>query len=534
MAKTANPVANLPTIAGYTLQALLATERDNSEYLATDERLQRKVALRVWDLMDNNLPHALRQGAQLLAQINHPNVIKLYDLVEVPQQLILVTEHVQGTSLAKLQQRQTLSTEQKISILQQISNGIQAIHCAGVLHAQLTAEHIWVTAQGTVKIRDLGLAQTMVSIAAGATPPQLSQQQRSRQQKTGHQRPLSPEQAAGLPLDLKADVFAFGLLAYQLLAGRQPYGSDQAWDPTAVDIQLVASDAAHITSPLPIPLLSLVNACLQRNKHLRPINFAAITAVLHQIEQDILYGDTVAGADTFLDAVTALQLARSPETATAPAARNGNSAVNGKPPTTPPGRAWLAFNQFSQYPSWLTITLLAAASLALLTVLMTTLSPALLPTLAPPAAKQPTGFASTPLKVAILMSHASAASQVSLAAQQQLQDRIEQGLRQHLETQQQLELLPGKLTQMQSTATATNTYLQQARALAAALIVHTYLSCGAQRCIVSLEVLRLPSGGVVAQRQWYTYLGADHQAYLTASQEAELLLDTLEHTGEYW
>ena len=554
MANTADLLLHPNLVPGYELQQLIGTGAESTVYLATDERLKRNVAIKVVELADTQARNRALNEARLLGRINHPNVVKLYDVVEEPEHLILIMEYLQGMTLAKLQCQQSMAIDQKLSILQQVSNGVQAIHNAGIVHADLTAANIWVTAQGTVKMLDLGISQSIAKANTSGNQHSLhaSPQAKPVVHPKARQQALSPEQVLGLPLDIKSDVFTFGLLAYQVLSGSLPYPNGDKSKLANFIVSLDARDATHIMPSLPTPMVSLVNACLQKEKHLRPINFSAITALLQQIEQDIMHGDNMPDVAAFLDEVPMMKLVRPSEPAqeskapthdssahpTTKSTANKTKATKAKKaqPLTPVPTQQTKPLFSTKLLSWLIpimLVLLAATYVLLANRIQEPTSNVQKPSL-PSVWLSSAGTlatASAAKSVIVLPPQITASTRTSSVQLQQLQASIEDGTRRQFDSDQRFSLLPRNAIMSAPTLTTSALYttatLDNAKAIAPDTIVQSYVNCTQLRCTVSAEALAAPHWRVVAQHQWFTQTGSNLASYNAAQYETASLTSAL-------
>ena len=262
-------------------------------YLATDERLQRKVAIK--KLLSNpnsrNAHARIRREALLLAQLNHSNIVQIYDVVEDDSDIALVMEFVDGCSLERWQRERSPDLKQKLQLLKQICAGLSRAHAAGIIHRDLKSENILIDSGGTVKITDFGIAKN-------------SQEESNltrEQHVAGSWGAMSPEQAQGKTIDHRSDLFAFGVLAYRLLCGQNPFGDNKS--PYVIIDRVVNAPhppAARLCPELPTALSELLDRLLAKKPEQRPVN-ASIVAD----ELDALLGYSQSGSFTRTHSLTA-------------------------------------------------------------------------------------------------------------------------------------------------------------------------------------------------------------------------------------
>ena len=204
----------------YTIIRLLGSGGMASVYQAWDETLGTAVALKLIRV-DATTPRAeLRQledrfkrELKLARQVTHPNVVRIHDLGEVESTLYLTMEYVQGADLATLLQREPrLPLPRVLLLARQIAAGLAAAHKAGIVHRDLKPANVMVDAQDHALLMDFGIARSTTAATINTMPGSL----------IGTLDYMAPEQARGEPTDERTDVYAFGLILYELLAGGRP------------------------------------------------------------------------------------------------------------------------------------------------------------------------------------------------------------------------------------------------------------------------------------------------------------------------
>ena len=183
-------------------------------YLARDTRLDRQVAIKCLrtELFEPHYRERFKREALLLAKLNHPNIVQIYDFIETPDQLALVMEYVDGQNLQARLREHLVPMAQRMTWLTQIAQGLAVAHDSGIIHRDLKAENILINQRNTAKISDLGIAKSQ-DFNATITD-----------HVAGSYASMSPEQAMGEALDFKSDLFSFGILAYHMLCGAHPFG----------------------------------------------------------------------------------------------------------------------------------------------------------------------------------------------------------------------------------------------------------------------------------------------------------------------
>jgi Protein kinase domain len=213
-------------------------------FRATHNKLGRTVAIKILPRRDKD--HAefaarFEREARALAQLDHPNILTLHDFGEAEEWAFLVTEFVAGEDLRARLRRRDLSVERALEILRQITDGLAYAHARGVIHRDIKPENILVGAEGRVRIADFGLARVRGDIAVISVT--------QSNQVVGTPNYMAPElRGGGAVVDARSDVFALGVVAYELLTADLPVGNFQrpsqrvALDPTIDRIVLRALD----------------------------------------------------------------------------------------------------------------------------------------------------------------------------------------------------------------------------------------------------------------------------------------------------
>jgi eukaryotic-like serine/threonine-protein kinase len=240
-------------------------------YRARDTKLARDVALKVLPDAFARDPERLarfRREAQVLASLNHPHIASIYGLEESHGTSALVLELVDGMTLSDRLMHGPLPLEEAWSIARQIAEAVEAAHDRGIIHRDLKPANIKLRADGTVKVLDFGLAKAL-DPAATATDasqwPTLTSPAATRVGVImGTAAYMSPEQARGRTVDKRADVWAFGCLLYEMLAGTRPFEGDDVSETMARVIER-EPDWSALSKTAPTPVVRVIRRCLQKD-----------------------------------------------------------------------------------------------------------------------------------------------------------------------------------------------------------------------------------------------------------------------------
>lgn len=270
----------------YQIKQLLGQGGMSSVYLAEDLQLQRAVAIKILNL--DGPHHSVNDGlkeARLLARLNHPNIVQIYQVLPLDNEIALVMECLSGKTLYQCQREQMIPLVQKLQWLYQISDGLAAAHAVGVIHCDLKLANILIGDNQTVKITDFGISQ-------------LQTEQQKSGQHYGSQASMSPEQLQNQPIDYRSDLFSLGVLAYQLIVGQHPFGSGHGTDIARRIVTDAPMDAYDVTPPMPPTLAALLNQLLAKTPAQRPDSTINVAERFKQIltafsQQEILNQATV-------------------------------------------------------------------------------------------------------------------------------------------------------------------------------------------------------------------------------------------------
>lgn len=233
-------------------------------YRAFDERLERWVAVKLvrTDLEGNEDARSrLRREARSAASLSHPSIVQVHDVVESFDGDAIVLELVDGVSLGQLLVNGPLPIPQVRLLAREIAEGLAAAHGRGFIHRDLKPDNVMVTPDGHAKILDFGLAKRFEGEEAPLTRTDAA---------VGTFRSMSPEQARGLPLDHRSDLFALGILIYEMLTGRPPFAAASTYETLTRICTTEPTPVIELRPDAPSDLIHLVNNLLEKDPALRP------------------------------------------------------------------------------------------------------------------------------------------------------------------------------------------------------------------------------------------------------------------------
>ncbi|WP_022880626.1 Stk1 family PASTA domain-containing Ser/Thr kinase [Gryllotalpicola ginsengisoli] len=284
----------------YQVRSRIARGGMATVYLATDLRLERRVALKVMHSHladDTNFKTRFVQEARSAARLAHPNVVNVFDQGQDDDMAYLVMEYLPGITLRDLlRDYGKLTPEQAIDIMESVLSGLAAAHKAGIVHRDLKPENVMLADDGRIKLGDFGLARA--ATAATGTGQAL----------LGTIAYLSPELVTRGIADTRSDIYAVGIMLYEMLTGEQPFQGEQ---PMQIAYQH-ANDTVprpSIKNPLVPPQLDeLVLWATNRDPEKRPADARELLERLYEVERAVHAG---IGADAGLDATMVIAPAAS-------------------------------------------------------------------------------------------------------------------------------------------------------------------------------------------------------------------------------
>jgi serine/threonine protein kinase/Flp pilus assembly protein TadD len=226
-------------------------------YQARDRDLDRMIALKVIRpelATDPAILQRFKQELILARNITHKNVVRIYDMGESVGIRYITMEYVDGEDLRTLLRRHgKFSAEQTIPMIEQVCRALDAAHAEGVIHRDLKPQNIMRDKQGRIVVMDFGLARSLGDTGLTQTGAIV-----------GTMEYMSPEQAMGMPLDQRSDIFSVGLIFYELLTGKAPYKADTAIASLMRRTREPATPASDVDTSVAKSLSAIVGRCLER------------------------------------------------------------------------------------------------------------------------------------------------------------------------------------------------------------------------------------------------------------------------------
>ena len=268
------PMLNLEpggTLGPYRIDALIGEGGMGQVYRAHDSRIGRDVAIKVLPpeyAADVERLRRFEQESRATGALNHPNILTLYDVGTANGQPYLVMELLDGETLRDRISRGALSSARACEVAAGVARGLSAAHAKGVVHRDLKPENIMITRDGRVKVLDFGIAKLratvapdgLTSTAAVRTAPQIV---------LGTAGYMAPEQVSGLPADERADLFALGVILFELLTGRRAFDRDSRVETLNAILHDDPPPLVNPAAPVPQVVERIVQRCLEKDPDAR-------------------------------------------------------------------------------------------------------------------------------------------------------------------------------------------------------------------------------------------------------------------------
>lgn len=252
-------------------------------YVAYDQRLERRVAVKrmLAGKGDPRRRERLRREARTTAQLAHPAIVQVFDLIEDEDNDWIVMELVEGTPLARLLVNGPLDIDLILKYGLHIAEGLAAAHHLGIVHRDLKTENVMILPDNRVKILDFGLAKRFDFLADKGSDKALSQPG----EVMGTGRAMSPEQARGLEVGPRSDLFSFGVLLYEMLTGVSPFRAESLGDTLKRVATHQPKLVAELVDGVPRALAELVDRLLRKAPELRPASAREVADELDQLAE---------------------------------------------------------------------------------------------------------------------------------------------------------------------------------------------------------------------------------------------------------
>src|SRR2546423_9927218 len=243
-------------------------------YLAEDMRLGRRVAMKLLPrefTKDVNRLRRFEQEARAASALNHPNILTIYEIGRAGASHFIATEFIDGETLRQRVQREGVEIIEAIDVAVQIASALAVAHKAGIIHRDIKPENVMLREDGLVKVLDFGLVKLAEKrlIAADAEATTLAQVKTAPGLIMGTVNYMSPEQARGVEVDERTDIFSLGAVLYEMIAGRSPFDGETTSDVISLLLQKEPQPLARLAPDVPAELARIVMKALRKDREER-------------------------------------------------------------------------------------------------------------------------------------------------------------------------------------------------------------------------------------------------------------------------
>jgi eukaryotic-like serine/threonine-protein kinase len=280
------------TILQYHLTEKIGGDGMGVVWKALDTRLNRDVVLKFLpEALNADASHRERflREARAASALNHPNIVTVYDINSVSGEIFIVMEYVRGRTLADiLREGRRLFPAVAVDYARQLCNGLAAAHHAGIVHRDIKPSNLMVTASGTIKILDFGLAKsagpqtTTAASALGDVPLTVAGV------VLGTIPYMSPEQVSGGEIDQRSDVFSIGVVLYEMLSGVRPFHGSSNSEVMRAVLSIDPPPLRTVCEGVSEALSEIVERCLQKNVQARYRDAGEVVMHLSALDRDSL------------------------------------------------------------------------------------------------------------------------------------------------------------------------------------------------------------------------------------------------------
>lgn len=238
-------------------------------YLAEDSELGREVAIKVLlpeFFSDEERVNRFKLEAKSVSALNHPNIITIYEIVSNDETNYIVTEFIKGETLRSLINRKAITKDLAIQFSHQIASALNSAHAAGIIHRDIKPENIMVREDGIVKVLDFGLAKPTQVGSEDKTLGLVATKAGMVMGSVGY---MSPEQARGIEVDPRTDIWSLGVVLYEMLTGKAPFDGETMTDILANIIHKEPLPLSKAVDDVPLELQKIIDKTLAKNREQR-------------------------------------------------------------------------------------------------------------------------------------------------------------------------------------------------------------------------------------------------------------------------
>jgi serine/threonine protein kinase/Flp pilus assembly protein TadD len=262
------------SIDHYRIESLIGVGGMGEVYLARDEGLGRKVALKLLPqqlMADETQVNRFKTEARAASALNHPNILTVYEIISEGDRQFIATEFIEGVTLRAWLSRGKINLRDALEVAIQVASGLAAAHEAGVVHRDIKPENIMLRPDGYVKVLDFGIAKLSEQQPAvdRREPEEIPAHQTQSGQVVGTARYMSPEQARRENVDARSDIWSLGAVLYEMVAGIPPFQGETSSDYITSILTKEPTPLSATMPDVPARLESIVEKALRKDRNAR-------------------------------------------------------------------------------------------------------------------------------------------------------------------------------------------------------------------------------------------------------------------------
>ncbi|HYN04736.1 MAG TPA: protein kinase [Vicinamibacteria bacterium] len=286
------------TLGAYRILESLGSGGMGQVYLAEHATLSRRVALKVLPPEMASHPEKIarfEREAKAVASLSHPGIVTLYSIEEADGIRFLTMEHVEGETLSKQIPPRGFAMERLLSLAIALADAVSAAHRQGILHRDLKPENIMLPADGRLKVLDFGLAKLRYDAEEGDHTTRETQSVTQDGRIVGTVAYMSPEQAQGLPVDHRSDIFTLGILLYEMATGERPFRGNTNLSVLSSILKDSPRPVSELRDDIPKPLARMIQRALEKRPEDRYQSASDLRRDLEDLKRDVDSGELVLG-----------------------------------------------------------------------------------------------------------------------------------------------------------------------------------------------------------------------------------------------
>ena len=317
------------TIGPYKVLGPLGAGGMGAVYLAEDVRLGRRIALKVLPAnftKDDERVHRFQQEARAASALNHPNILTIYEIGQSDSTHFIATELIEGETLRQRMSKAPIAISEALELSTQIASALCAAHEVGIVHRDIKPENVMVRRDGIVKILDFGLAKLTESRMVVSEAATLFQTIQGMVMGTAYY--MSPEQARGLPIDGRTDIWSLAVVLYEVIAGRVPFEGPTSTDVIAAILDREPTPLRNLSTELPTELDWILKKALRKDREERYQTAKELLTDLKSLRERLVFEDKL--SQTVQDKQVGTITSNEPATHTAPQAARVSTLTFGR------------------------------------------------------------------------------------------------------------------------------------------------------------------------------------------------------------